>query len=225
MKRIDYLILILFISTTVSAQVKKVAPKTPPSTALETLQTAASLIKYGYQTKSATALVEGARIVAAVSPRQAMPGELSEDEDNFGPVEHFKLNFEPVVLLSDARQLAGENATVLKLISELEQELEMTAHRGAADGPVFLTSRVKAGLTKDFKITFKADELAEVRVSANGYSDLDLYVYDEFGHLVSCDCEYGPDCSCTWTPVWTGTYTVRVFNNGDNDDSFFVMTN
>lgn len=225
MKRIVILTLILFVSATVSAQVKKVAPKTPPSTALETLQTAASLIKYGYQTKSATALVEGARIVAAVSPRQAMPGELSEDEDNFGPVEHFKLNFEPVVLLSDARQLAGENATVLKLISELEQELEMTAHRGAADGPVFLTSRVKAGLTKDFKITFKADELAEVRVSVDDFVDLDLFIYDEFGHLVSCDVGCAEESSCSWVPVWTGTYTVRVYNADYSDQLFYLMTN
>ncbi len=225
MKRIVILTLILLMSATVSGQVKKATPNRPPSKSLETLQTAASLIRYGYETRSATALVEGARMVAAVSPRRAMPGELGGDEEETGPVEHFALNFEPEVLLADARQLAGDNATVLQLIRELEQELEMGTLRGAVDGPVYLTSTVKKGLTKDFKITFKVDELAEVKMTSMECIDLDLFIYDEFGHLVSCDVGCAEESSCSWVPVWTGTYTVRVYNADYSDQLFYLMTN
>lgn len=97
---------------------------------------------------------------------------------------------------------------------------------GALGGAKFgLQKRVAAHGADVFVVTFVADEAAAVVVSGDGDTDLDLAVYDEFGHLVAAD--FGPTdaCSATWTPRWTGPFRIVVRNCGAVFNDYGIVTN
>lgn len=78
--------------------------------------------------------------------------------------------------------------------------------------------------TDDFYIVFPRGRIARVEISGDGSSDLDLYVYDENGNQVCTDDDTTDDMSCSWTPAWTGKFTVRVRNRGD-ENAYVLMFN
>ena len=51
---------------------------------------------------------------------------------------------------------------------------------------------------------------AIVTVEGDGSTDLDVYVYDENGNLVAKVDGPGDKCRVTWTPRWTGKFTIKV---------------
>jgi hypothetical protein len=63
-------------------------------------------------------------------------------------------------------------------------------------------------------IRFYGDERAVVTISGDGTSDLDLYVYDENGYLVASDDDGSDQCAVSFTPAYTGYFTVVVVNRG-----------
>jgi hypothetical protein len=65
-----------------------------------------------------------------------------------------------------------------------------------------------------YTLGFKANELAEIVLSGNGASDLDLYVFDANGNLVEFDEGYSGNCFISWVPRWTGASQVVVVNRG-----------
>ena len=68
-----------------------------------------------------------------------------------------------------------------------------------------------------------AHELAMVTVHGDGDTDLDLYVYDENGNCVASDTSLGDQCVVTWTPRWTGSFTIRVVNRGFLPNNYTIM--
>jgi hypothetical protein len=58
---------------------------------------------------------------------------------------------------------------------------------GAVGGPRADTTRVNARATNQYTISFRGGEAARITVAGDGDTDLDLYVYDEFGNLVASD--------------------------------------
>ena len=72
---------------------------------------------------------------------------------------------------------------------------------------------------------FWASELAEVCVSGDGDTDLDLYVYDANGNLIGSDTDYTDECVVRWVPAWTGTFIVKVVNRGALYNNFAIWTN
>jgi hypothetical protein len=79
--------------------------------------------------------------------------------------------------------------------------------------------------TDVFHVTFRGGETAIVGVSGDGDTDLDLYIYDEDGHLVASDTDLSDDCLATWTPVWTGVFRIEVRNLGSNYNRYVIATN
>ena len=69
------------------------------------------------------------------------------------------------------------------------------------------------------------NELAEVCVSGDGDTDLDLYVYDSNGNLIGSDADYSDDCVVRWVPAWTGEFTIKVVNRGAVYNNFAIWTN
>lgn len=85
---------------------------------------------------------------------------------------------------------------------------------GAKGGPKSNTTVVKANTTDVYTISFVAGQTARVEVNGDGDSDLDVYVYDENGNLITKDDDNTDDCLVTWTPKWTGKFTIKVVNRG-----------
>ena len=84
---------------------------------------------------------------------------------------------------------------------------------------------VLAKETDRYSHTFRAHETAIVTVSGDGDTDLDLYIYDENGHLIASDDDLSDDCVVTWTPRWTGAFTIKVVNRGRVSNVYTRETN
>lgn len=190
-----------------------------PSPKLQAFHTAVSLVRYGYANYSASALAQAASILADVNPRRAPEGELMEASSD---KEDILAN--PEVLLRNAREMAGEDAVVLAFIDQVQKKLSETT-RGAVGGPVYDSGVLDELEVKDHKISFVADELAEVIIESDGTTNFDLYVFDENGNLVSSDTDYGEFSICRWIPVWTGRFTIRVVNNDYLPGMYLLATN
>ena len=76
------------------------------------------------------------------------------------------------------------------------------------------TEKVKANSTDSYEYRIYAKEEAYVWVSGDGDTDLDLFIYDENGNLIDSDTDEGDTCLCTFTPKWTGKFTIKVKNLG-----------
>lgn len=84
---------------------------------------------------------------------------------------------------------------------------------------------VHARSSVQYHTTFVGSYLAEVAVVGNGDTDLDLYIYDEFGNLIVADTLPGDVCYVSWVPRWTGSFTVVVMNRGPVYNEFSIQTN
>jgi hypothetical protein len=63
-------------------------------------------------------------------------------------------------------------------------------------------------------IDFRGGELASIAVVGDGGTDLDLFVYDEYGNLVASNNESMGTCSADWYPRYTSTFRIEVVNRG-----------
>lgn len=64
-----------------------------------------------------------------------------------------------------------------------------------------------------------------VIVNGDGDTDLDLYVYDENGNLMGKDIDYSDYCVVSWTPRWTGPFTIKIKNRGSVYNRYKIYTN
>jgi hypothetical protein len=84
-------------------------------------------------------------------------------------------------------------------------------------GPGQVRTAVIPGGHDEYVVRFKAGEMARVIASGNGYSDLDMFVYDQNNDLVCSDDDDTDEMVCTWVPERSGYYTIRIRNLGDQN--------
>lgn len=224
MKKVLLLICLVGMSMSAFAQEEKPEASKPASPQMSALMTASSLAKYGYANSSPTALIEAARIFASIQVQDSNVEKTSENKDA-PTVKETKVSFDPAKLLADAREYAGKDKTILALVKSVESELLEGTSRGAVGGPCYTKDRVLAKDYTDYAVKFWANELAEVCLSGDGDTDLDLYVYDSNGNLIGSDTDYTDDCVVRWVPAWTGTFVIRVVNRGMVYNNFVIWTN
>jgi hypothetical protein len=100
-----------------------------------------------------------------------------------------------------------------------------SAQAGRVGGPGQAVEIVYGGQVVEYTLWFRANEVARVVVDGDGSSDLDLFVYDEYGNLVASDTDYTDYCVATWVPRWTGRFLVRVVNRGVDANVYEIRTN
>lgn len=96
---------------------------------------------------------------------------------------------------------------------------------GAIRGSVVHLDTILPRSTDEYTLTFRAGEVAWIRILGEQVTDLDLYVYDASGTLVAMDDDLSSYCIASWVPWRTGTYTVRIVNRGSSSNSYLVRTN
>ena len=144
--------------------------------------------------------------------------ETVADKDN-------AVSFDPAQLLVDAKKFAGKDKVVLAYVKQVEKSIASGSTRGAVGGPKGQKDRVYGKDVNSYQVKFWASELAEVCVSGDGDTDLDLYVYDANGNLIGSDTDYTDECVVRWVPAWTGTFIVKVVNRGALYNNFAIWTN
>ena len=213
---------LLLAVTVTQAQEKKDTAK-PKDASIARIQLAQELAKYGYETYSASALIEAAQILSDVQT-QSMDGikyEQGQGEDVKS--DGGKTGISVKQLIADAKEYAAGDETLLVLADKVKTDGNTT--RGAVGGPKSGATVVYGGSTDTYTIYFKSGIPAEVAVSGNGATDLDLYVYDQNGNLITGDDDYSDDCYVCWTPAWTGKFFIKVVNRGRYNNYYRIATN
>jgi hypothetical protein len=99
------------------------------------------------------------------------------------------------------------------------------AHAGTVGGSTRTVEQVKANITDVYNLSFIAGQEAIVDVKGDGDTDLDLYIYDSSGNLITKDEDYTDHCVARWTPKWTGKFTIKVKNRGGVPNDYVMTTN
>lgn len=224
MKKCFLLVCLCSITLAAFAQEEKPESNRPASPEISALQTAAGLAKYGYANFSATALVEAAKIFAETKT-QPLDVEVEHGKAETVTDKNNAVSFEPAQLLDDAKKFAGKDKAILAYIKRVEKSIISGSTRGAVGGPKIQKERVLGKDVDSYKVKFWAKELAEVCVSGDGDTDLDLYVYDENGNLIESDTDYTDECVVRWVPAWTGTFIIKIVNRGALYNNYVIWTN
>lgn len=192
--------------------------------ATELLATADRLVQYGYKTKTAMPLIQAVEIYnrVGVHPAAEAPAKSSESDAVVAAQATEKpegVQYDPAKILADATKFADGNKNLLAMIKSVGET------RGAYNGPQYSYTRVEPYSTDRYTIRFRGGEYALVTVSGDGDTDLDLYVYDENGNLIDSDTDRTDQCVCSFTPRWTGNFTIKVKNLGGVFNRYTLRTN
>ncbi|RCR66394.1 hypothetical protein [Larkinella punicea] len=203
---------------------KPAVPTTPQTQKVQDYSSALSLARYGYATKNALCLITAADMMYKlnVSP---LPASARQNPSESAPTDSKPAKPDlanPEQLLIDARRLAKGDATVLALANRVKPALPT---RGAVGGPKRSTTSVSANSVDVFQIRFRGYESAIVALRGDGDTDLDLYIYDDNGNLIARDDDYTDGCVASWTPRYTGLFTIRVKNRGSVYNRYTLATN
>lgn len=195
------------------------------SESLAAVKLANQILRYGYENKSTLALLDALQIFSE-NPTQALnatkEGDAVDESKNEG--KKAKVSFDYDSVLADAKAFADGDQNLLALINNIDAEAK-GSQRGNINGPSRDYSSVNGKSYVNYTASFVANELAEVLVSGDGDTDLDLYVYDSNGNLIASDTDYSDDCYVRWVPAWTGRYTIRIVNRGPLYNRFVILTN
>lgn len=200
---------------------------TPANPHVSAIRIANELAAYGYENESATALFE-AVIIYASADKIALDSEKETDaqEECTEDKENAK-SYKPEDVLAAGMRLAGDDEMLLALGAKAQKALEdsKTPKRGAVNGPKYAYTRVMANSSDVYRVNFYKDQTAEVAVSGDHDTDLDLYVYDENGNLIVSDTDYTDQCYVRWCPKWTGTFAIKIVNRGGVYNQYALVTN
>lgn len=227
MKKIFLLLSMIAVAISSMAQTIEEKPeiKGQTSESLAAVKLANQILRYGYENKSTLALLDALQILSE-NPTQALratkEGALADESNTKGKKAKVSFNFDAV--MADAKKFADGDPNLLALIEAIGEEAKGT-QRGNINGPSRDYAAVDGKSYMDYTASFVANQLAEILVSGDGDTDLDLYVYDSNGNLIAKDTDYSDDCYVRWVPAWTGRYTVRIVNRGPVYNRFVILTN
>lgn len=227
MKKILFFLSMIAVSFSSMAQTVEDKPevKGETSESLAAVKLANQVLRYGYENKSTLALLDALQIFSE-NPTQAFKatkeGETVDESKTDG--KKAKVSFDYESVLADAKAFADGDPNLLALIDNIDAEAK-GAQRGNINGPSRDYAAVNGKSYINYTASFVANELAEVLVSGDGDTDLDLYVYDSNGNLIASDTDYSDDCYVRWIPAWTGRYTIRIVNRGPVYNRFVILTN
>lgn len=199
------------------------AAKTTPKQA-EQLALAGELVKYGYETQTALPLIQAVQIYQQLNVQPATDDSQKTTQEDATTSDRISKADRPAAteeqLLADATTFADGDKTLLALIKDCRG-----ATRGAVGGSIVRNSCVRANTTDIWRFNFRAHETAYVVVSGDGDTDLDLYIYDENDNLIDSDVDYTDQCVCSFTPRWTGMFTIKIKNRGSVYNCYTLATN
>jgi len=90
--------------------------------------------------------------------------------------------------------------------------LTVTAQADSLGGRSVRTVVIPGNSTDTWTVTFVAGERASVAIVGDGDTDLDLYVFDEFGNRITWSDGPTDREACTWVPRRTGPFKIKVVN-------------
>lgn len=188
----------------------KATTTSPEVQAVEALRTADALAKYGDARKDPLALIVAAKMKKEVGGQDLKASKQTKGKGKAEASAAKPDQRTPEALLERARALAKDRKDLLALADDVAK----SGGRGAVGGPKGSRTVVCSNCTDEFRQSFEGGQPAAVAVSGDGDSRLDLFVYDQNGHLICRQVGPGDDAVCRWNPIWTGPFVIRVVNYG-----------
>jgi hypothetical protein len=138
-----------------------------------------------------------------------------------------KIEFNTVALLNDAAALAGSDSNLLSGIAEIREEIKKDSikSRGRKFSPLIQEYSLLANGVVKLWATFTGNELAEIYVSGNGNSAMDLFLTDKNGRMIASDIKKTNECYVSFTPQATQQFSIEIRNSGKNTNQCLLMTN
>jgi hypothetical protein len=204
---------------------EKAGPVSPIAQSVEDVHLASRLASWARQAKSAQGLVLAAQILSSAGAHEGPADKTSEGKgSSTGSAVASKTDkpeFTTAALLDEARSLAGPDQAIQAQIAQVASR----EGKGRKGGAIAHTDRVNAGATDVYTITFRGGEAARVVVRGDGDTTLGLFIYDQNGNEVCQDNDNSDGKYCSWTPAWTGTFKVKIHNDGDVYNKYRIATN
>lgn len=219
-----FILACVFIAPSFSQEEKPITDG-KPSNEIQTIRLANKLAKYGYENFSALSLIEAATMLNSVSTQELNPVSYEAGEMKNEAIEKKeKAAYTVESLLKDAANFADGNKHLLALIDDAKANAA-TVTRGRVGGPGKKVTSVYGNSSDAYQVRFVANSLAEVFISGDGDTDLDLYVYDSNGNFITKDDDYSDDCYVSWVPKWTGNFIIKIVNRGPIYNQYVMLTN
>jgi hypothetical protein len=205
--------------------------------AVSMLSQATSLVSYARENESALAMLTAVQMLERVQVQdnaQRVGTKKSGPQNEGEQVKEGKKGttpaptLDPQQLLAEAKPWAKDNANLTAMIDAEAAKAKTAAASGtlgSTRGAIAHRDAVNARAWDDYVVSFYGGEVARVAVVGDGDTDVDLYVYDESGHLIAKDDDRTAECVVQFVPRWTGPFRVRVVNNGYVYSNYILMTN
>jgi hypothetical protein len=183
--------------------------------AIENMAMAQRLAGIGVESGDPILLIAAARLASQVAateseitPRE--PQDVATDSPGMHTAEE---------MLAAARALSEGRDDLIALIDDAAAE----GSRGSVYGSGYYDGYINGGNNLYYDEAFYGGEQAVVTLEGHNPSDIDLWIYDEYGNLICSSTGYSSYESCTWTPSWTGDFTIRVENEGHPQGTYFTL--
>lgn len=183
--------------------------------AIEGMAMAQQLAGIGVETGDPILLIAAARLASQVAAGES---ELQPRESSQAAAESPGMH-SAEEMLAAARALSDGRDDLLGLIEDTAAE----GSRGSVYGSGYYDGYIDGYQNVYYDESFFGGEQAVVTLQGHNPSDIDLWVYDEYGNLICSSTGYSSYESCTWTPAWTGNFTVRVENEGHARGTYFTL--
>jgi hypothetical protein len=195
--------------------------------AVDQLHLANELADWGRQNKNAAALALASRIRSGVTTAPRTDTEKMTEAGSAGGAaaggadggsaaqEKQPRQVTAETLLTEARALATDPAGK-ELVESINRSPMASAGgtRGSTPGASCQEELVRSNATDVYRVEFTGREVGEVLISGDGDSDLDLYIHDDAGNLVTKGDGLTDDEFVRWMPLRTGQFAIRVKNRG-----------
>jgi hypothetical protein len=199
------------------------------STGVSTFNAAMEIAEAGRLQKDPLMLVAAARVVLSVGATpgkdESKSGVTNKSKPTAAAATDKKADVAPTPvadrLLAEATDLARDNQVALLLI----RETQVAAGRGTTGGPHSHETRLLGRSYVEHSERFVRGQLAEAVLAGDGDTDVDIAIFDERGNRICSSTRSGDREYCSWTPAWTGNFTVRVTNYGSVYNDVAVLIN
>jgi hypothetical protein len=199
---------------------------TPDSDAVARISLGARLAAAGRETGSPWALAAAAELMASagVADSERAKAGVEGDPAPEGAVPTEGPVTDPAALFSEAAALA-KAASNEALAAQIDERAAAAGSRSPAGRSVRHRDRVDPYATDVYSVRYRGGETARATAAADGRYDIDLYVYDDSGNLITYDNDLTSIGICTWRPARTGDYYLGVKNATEDWVTYLLYTN
>lgn len=199
--------------------------RVPGGQAIDDLDLARQLAEHGRRTKSPLSLLAAADLRIG-NPTRPLDPELLDPKEHAPPRTTARAAV--AELLDEARALSRGNRTLRHLVEQMERRADrmpVGQFRGARGAPRELRETAAGKTRVVFVATFMGGEPALVRLAGSGGTDLNLYIYDEYGDLIASDSNPTDLATTVWRPERTAKFRIEIRNLGAVPNAYWLVTN